>query len=109
MCRTATLPSSRLLGNAVFAAAARYDFDAAVCLFGESVETLLEERVERVARSRPKNVKATEFVPRWTLGELLHISAHDDDDADAAGGDAIGPRADHDAEPLSFESLDWGE
>jgi len=107
MCRTGTPPSRRLLAKDVFDASSRYDLDAAVVLFGEGVEAMLEERVGRVARATPKNVKPIEYVPRWTLGQLLAIDVDQDEDED--GDNTIGPRTAADAEPLFLETLDWGE
>jgi len=108
MCRTGTPPSRRLLDSAVFDAAARYDLDSSVVLFGEGVEAMLEERVGRVARATPKNVKPIEYVPRWTLTQLLAIDVDQDED-EGDEGNTIGPRTAADAEPLFLETLDWGE
>jgi len=109
MCRTGIPSSRRLLARDVFDAAARHDFDGAVVLFGEGVEAMLEERVGRVARATPKNVKPIEYVPRWTLAQLLAIDADEDDEDDTDQGNTIGPRAAADAEPLDLGTLDWGE
>jgi|GEM_PF-4285914 len=108
MCRTGIPSSRRLLARDVFDAAARHDFDSAVVLFGEGVEAMLEERVGRVARATPKNVKPMEYVPRWTLAQLLAIDEQDEDDEDD-GDNAIGPRTAANAEPLNLDTLDWGE
>ena len=109
MCRTGTPPSRRLLASPVFDAAACHDFDSAVVLFGEGIEAMLEERVGRVARATPKNVKPLEYVPRWTLAQLLAIDADQDEDEDDEPRDTIGPRTAADAEPLDLATLDWGE
>ena len=110
MCRTGIPSSRRLLARNVFDAAARLDFDSAVVLFGEGVEAMREERVARVARATSKNVKPMEYVPRWTLAQLLAVDADRDDDEDEDDGDnTIGPRTAANAEPLNLDTLDWGE
>ena len=49
-----------------------------------------------------------EYVPRWTLAQLLAIDEQDEDDEDD-GDNAIGPRTAANAEPLNLDTLDWGE
>lgn len=104
---TGEAPSKRLLDDS-FDDCAKWDFDQAVILFGESIEGLLKETKEVPMREPPKKARHTQRVPVYTLPQLLGLDERDEamtTAMTAAGAVQLDP----DALPLDLSDYDYGE